>query len=344
MPRGPAGGATAALIHALAEQGVQVSVYQIERWRADGELPRPKRRGLGRGRGVVSQPPDEATVQMAVVLARSSRRGARRFGVHPIERVALGKPVPERVVRRALGATLDRVASMTAADVVDGDAAWQARQDLIGRAVRGIEPLSWQDLVAAVEGKPGRPDPPRARRRAAVAGLVHAVGGGGEARPEDLVEMLGLFLDLPQEQVEEMLNAQRAAELRGEDPWSRVAEQMSVRNLRRVAGEASIERLERAITVISVVAAFQSLVVLLGALDLAGRRPDLGEHLDRFDGAMIRRLQADPMWLEANMHSLSTKPRQRVIKLVLSALALLAAGRLEAWEAYRDRLLQLSSA
>src|SRR5947209_2143400 len=121
MPRGPVGGATAALIRALAEQGVRVSAYQIERWRACGELPRPRRHGLGRGRGVASEPPDEQTVQRALVLAKSAQRGSRRFGAHPIEALALGLPVPEHAVRRAVDATLDEMARMTGADVLDED-------------------------------------------------------------------------------------------------------------------------------------------------------------------------------------------------------------------------------
>lgn len=162
---------------------------------------------------MVSEPPDEATVQQATVLAMSSRRGARRFGTHPIERVALGLPVPEHEVRQAVDTVLDQVGQMVGTDLVDGDAGWQARQDIAARAAREFDCFSWQDLVDAVDGALPRPDPPPGRRRAAAAGVVHAVGGGGEAVGEELVEMLGQVFDLPAEQVERLNRDRHAAEL-----------------------------------------------------------------------------------------------------------------------------------
>jgi hypothetical protein len=342
VPRGPIGGATAALIRALAAYDVHVSRYQIERWRASGDLPRPTRRGLGRGRGVASDEPDEQTVQIALVLARGSRRGSRRVGVHVIERLAMGRPVPEADVRRAFTAALDELARMTGADLVDADAGWQARRAIAARAARDATPVGWQDLLAAVDGAPPRPDPPRDRKRAAAAGIIHALGGGDEALGEDLIEMVGLIGELTEEQAEEMRRAQRDAELRGEDPWGDAAEQMSVHSLRQVAATASLDRLRRATEVVVTVAAVQGMVVMLGLLDLAGSRIDLGERLNRFDTKMVRALQADPMWLIANTVRLSPKPRQRIRQLVLTALGILTAGNLAVWEAYRDRLLQLT--
>lgn len=342
MPRGPIGGATSALIHTLAEQDVHVSAYQIERWRASGELPRPRRHGLGRGRGVVSEPPDAETVQRALILARLSRRGSRRVGAHPVERVALGLPVPEQVLSRAVYTVLDELAQMTGADVGDDDAGWQFRHDAATRAAHETMYAGWQDLIDAVDGAPARPDPPRGRKRAAVAGVIHALGGGGAALSDDLIETVALFFDLSVEQVEELRRAQRVRELCGdEDPWGSMAEQMSLRNLRRTAQAASHEHLQRALAVVMHVAALQGLIVLLGVLDLAGRSGDLGERLKRYDGAMVRRLQADPMWPWVNTCQLSIKPRHRVRQLVLTAIGLLTAGHLEAWEAYRNRLLQV---
>ncbi|MDX2819238.1 hypothetical protein PV410_43125 [Streptomyces sp. PA03-5A] len=62
------------LIAALAEQGLQVSLTQLERWRLAGLLPRHERHYLGRGRGSVSVLAP-ATVQIAAVLARHARQG-----------------------------------------------------------------------------------------------------------------------------------------------------------------------------------------------------------------------------------------------------------------------------
>jgi hypothetical protein len=75
-------------------------------------------------------------------------------------------------------------------------------------------------------------------------------------------------------------------------------------------------------------------------LDLAGRLPDLGR-LNRFDSKMLRTLQADPIWLQANTVILSHRPRRRVRQIVHTSLLSLATGSLPAWKAYRDRLLKL---
>jgi hypothetical protein len=154
--------------------------------------------------------------------------------------------------------------------------------------------------------------------------------------------MIGLFGPLTEEQIDEVRRAQRAAELDGTDLWGPVAHQMSVHNLRRVAAAASLDQLRRATTVVMTVSAWQSVVVLIGILDIAGSRIDLGEHLNRIDANMVRQLQADPMWPLANMYRLSPKPKQRIQQLVLSVLGIFAAGQLEAWEAYQRRLLELT--
>ncbi|MGY4898640.1 hypothetical protein ACWEEK_24035 [Micromonospora aurantiaca (nom. illeg.)] len=340
MPRGPVGGATAALIEALALRGVRVSPYQIERWRASGDLPRPVRHGLGRGRGVVSEEPDEQTIQMAVVLARASRRGSRRAGTHAIERLGIGRPVNEHEVRAAFKAVLDDLARLTGADFGDTDEGWQARDVIAGRAAREAQPVGWQDLVAAIDGQEPRPRPPRGSQRTAVAGAMHAFSRGDEALADDLIEMFGLIGDLDEGQREEMRRIQRDAELRGEDPFGLVAEAISLRNLRWVATTASTDMLRRATQVVYMIGTYQSIVVMIGVLDIAGSRSDLGR-LNRFDSKMVRTLQADPMWPQASTVILSPRPRPRMRQLVLTALGILIAGTLPAWEAYRDRLLEL---
>lgn len=291
---------------------------------------------------MASDEPDEETVQQALILARSSRQGSRRFGSHVIERLAQGLPVREEDVRAAISGQLDQVAKMIGADVLGEDAGWQARQDVATRAAREVVPGGWKDLVDAVDEAPQRPDPPRSRKRQAFAGLVHALGGGQEALGEDLVEMIGLFGPLTEEEIDKARRAQRAAELNGTDLWGPVADQLSVHNLRRVAAAASLDHLRRATTAVMIISAWQSIVVLVGILDIAGSRVDLGEHLNRINANMVRQLQADPMWPFANMYRLSPKPKRRIQQLVLSALGILAAGQLEAWEAYQRRLLELT--
>lgn len=343
MPRGAVSGATAALIHAVAEHGVQISAYQIERWRASGDLPRPVRRGLGRGRGTAGEPPDDATVYKAVVLAGASRQGSRRFGSHPIERVATGQSVPEPAVRKAVNAVLDQVAGMVAAQTL-GEAGWEARNKVVAQAAREVPGTTWQDLIDAADRAPERPVPPRAQRRRVAAGIIHALGAGDEALSDDLIEMTRLAAGLSEEEVQELGNVQLDAELRGEDPWGQVANEMSLDSLRRVADTASLPELERAIKVVGEVAGLHTLLVMIGLLDLVGSRPDLGERLNRFNVAMIHQLQADPVWPRASMYRLSASPRSRVRELVFFALGLLAIGQLDQIEAYRDRLLRLAYA
>lgn len=114
-----------------------------------------------------------------------------------------------------------------------------------------------------------------------------------------------------------------------------------MRNLRQVASAAGLEDLQRGIAVMTMVVMLQTWVLLIGVLDLAGRPADLDGSLERFDGAMVRRVQADPMWPEASKYRLPAGAKQRVRQLVLAALGLLIAGRLQVWEDYRDRLLRL---
>lgn len=339
MPRGQVGGATAALIAALAERGVRASPYQIERWRASGELARPVRHGRGRGRGVVSEPPDESTVQAAMMLATASRRGSRRYGVHPVERFAAGLPVPDDVIRGAIDDVLADMARLVAADVTDADAGWQARHDLVARVPYAqAVPFSWQELLDAVDGPPVNADLPRPRVRSALAGVVHVLGGGSEVLSEDLIEYLGIFGHLPDDQLEQLRHARQEAELRGDDVWDRIAEDISIHRLRQLAVATDLDRWQRALSVVAIVSAYQTWVALAGMLALAGQQFDFGDHV-RIDTAVVRKLQADPMWAVACRYRLNLKPKQRVRGLVLLAMGLLLPGHVEAMEAYQGRLV-----
>lgn len=106
MPRGALSRADAALIEALADGGQSVSPYQLERWRKAGLLPRPVRKGLGRGAGSVSTYPEEAlaTARVLAVLAGQGRS---------VHLAALGLyvadlPVEESALRAALCWFLER--------------------------------------------------------------------------------------------------------------------------------------------------------------------------------------------------------------------------------------------
>jgi hypothetical protein len=102
-------------LRSLTEQGLHVTPFQLERWRAAGLLPRNRRRGLGRGRGSVSEL-DETAVVSASAIARLARQGRRLAGSHVVERFAVGLPTSEDEVRAAFAAELDRVVDRLAGD------------------------------------------------------------------------------------------------------------------------------------------------------------------------------------------------------------------------------------
>ncbi len=275
----------------------------------------------------------------AMVLAQGSRQGSRRPGNHPIERLAYGLPVAEDVVRNAIEAELDDVARLFGADVVDEDAGWQARQDIAAR-MPGTGVVSWQTLVNAFGGGPEPTEPPRSRVRAAVAGMAHALGGGSEATGDDLIDMFGMLSEVSEEQIQQMRRHLRNAELNGDDVWARMAEQMSIGNLRRKAAAISLDTWQRTLAAITVATSFQAMIVLYGGLHLAGKPVAMNTHF-HIDGATVRQLEADPMWPEASRHQIGFKPQRRPRELVFLALTVIVSGNLERWEAYRDRLVAL---
>lgn len=61
-------------LYRIAEEaGYEVSEHQLERWRRRGLLPRPERKGLGRGRGTMSLYPDYTPVQLRLLLLLKER-------------------------------------------------------------------------------------------------------------------------------------------------------------------------------------------------------------------------------------------------------------------------------
>jgi hypothetical protein len=324
----------------VAAQGASVTAYQIERWRAAGDLPRPVRHGRGRGRGVVSEAPDEQTVQRAVMLARASRRGSRRLGSHPIERLAFGWPVDETTARQAIDDTLDEIGRVFGAGAEDEDAAWQAREAMARRMPAST--FRWQDLLDAAEGKPPPRQPPTARMRAAYSVMMHSiVGDSDDVAPDDIAEMLGLFGGLSPEVVDQLGVEQREADLRGEDPWREAFERMSTLRLPADARRIDIELWQRALAVFWLVMAQQFMVAMFGMLALAGNAVDLGPDL-QITAEAVRKIQADPMWSVVNQYQLSRQPRRRVRELTLGALGMIIGGQVEAWENYLNRILAIT--
>lgn len=74
MPR-EASVTDAVVLTSLESRGVRVSLYQLERWRTRGLVPRNPRRRLGRGRGTASQPADDLESSLETVAMANHGRG-----------------------------------------------------------------------------------------------------------------------------------------------------------------------------------------------------------------------------------------------------------------------------
>lgn len=107
MPRRAESSADSRLRAALADQGLLVSRYQLERWRQLGLMPRPKVVRVGFGGSRVEEHSAEVFT-VAEILARESRRG------RPWQQVALrifesGLPLSESCLRECCRHVVDGV-------------------------------------------------------------------------------------------------------------------------------------------------------------------------------------------------------------------------------------------
>ncbi|MFI6910486.1 hypothetical protein ACIBKY_55215 [Nonomuraea sp. NPDC050394] len=167
MPRGQVGAGDRALIEDLGERGVAVSVSQLERWRAQGLLPRNQRSWPGRPSGSTSAPhPDALAIAEALALHQRTGRSAFKAALQVFVN-SPHVPLPEQGVRAALewyvrrqrtGATLitDRVPAGGDPDAVL-DAAYSVVTEAISRVggrrgrVLGISLFAGRIDTAAVE-------------------------------------------------------------------------------------------------------------------------------------------------------------------------------------------------
>jgi len=348
VPRSSPSRADAALIHALAQRGKQVSPYQLERWRTAGLLPRNQRRGLGRSRGSVSEL-DPGTLERATILAEHSRQGRSLPGAHVIERFARGLPVAEERVRAAFAAQLDRIAHHLAADAGTDDAGWQARHDAAKRIARNARINSPQDLLDALLNVPegARLSSSRADERHAVRTYVHTMAGGAETTYEDLLQALAAYGVIPHDALPQLISEQRHDELAGVDDWEQVGRELSIGRFRDVLRDVPIDELQRAVTAVWEAWTSQSFVALMGmgviVTKQTGTLERIPEPMRQLD-AVLMRLQDDPGWQAwGRYQGIDVRSRALRIKtLVVQSLGILQApDLLDELEAYRDRLAAL---
>jgi hypothetical protein len=346
MPRSQPSRADAALLAALAGQGLHASPYQLERWRTAGLLPRNRRRGLGRGRGSAAEL-DEFAVAAASGLARNARQGRRLVGGHVIERFAYGMPVGEAQVRAAFAAELDRVVDRLAGDAPDTDDGWQQRYDAAMRVARREQPpVDGQVLLEALFGGPARPEPPRGAERAGMRTLLQLVAGG-EVTQEDLLGAVATAERLSDANLAFVLADHRAAQLAGTDTCDQATAAITVTRFREVLQTASLIDLQRAVAAVLLTGVFQNIVVLVGLVRAYGVDQTRLPAWPHITSDTLRGLQDDPVWWRWGRYHLglaSSQPRFPMVLVVAGLGLLMAPGLLAAVEGYRDRLGRLAHA
>ena len=168
-----------ALIDALADRGLDVSPYQLERWRTAGLLPRNNRRPLGRGKGSTSEL-DDVAVELAARLAEHARQGRAMPGSHIIERFAKGQRLEEDRIRPSTPcSTAYRASSlsMRGRTIRAGKSVTMPPQDQ-----PDFTPVNWQELIDAFNETPSRPDPSPSEERAAVRTMFRTIADATDNR------------------------------------------------------------------------------------------------------------------------------------------------------------------
>jgi hypothetical protein len=314
VPRTPPSGADAELIRTLAERGVRVSVYQLERWRAAGYLPRHPRRGLGRGRGTRAELLP-ATVEQAELLARSARQGR---APETVLATGLGRALrensPAALRTVIIGHLRRRVATLGAepqflsgADV--SEEAWDEQAEAVlqataDRARRSQPPPETHNFLRELAQQRGLDVKGVARlpRWQEVRPLLTVIlrvfaSGPGAVGLEEIAEAVGAGLSLPGPLVEEMKTTFAARELaqvaRGKTPHLLSSHLEGAQALVAAVESADDEALMRAAAAVMLTTRYQLLALLcsFAALQAAPEMP-----LRMEPEGVVRMLQ-HPVWI-----------------------------------------------
>jgi hypothetical protein len=341
VPRNQVSRADAALIDALAAEGLHASPYQLERWRTLGLLKRNVRRGLGRGAGSTSMYDEGALIQ-ARMLAHAARQGRALIGAHPIEQLARGHPVPEARVRSAFEDVLSRVSRDLGADLGSTDDAWQARHDSAAQAARGAQPLDWQAMFDLALGELDPTDPlaPEEPSVGAIATYLQALVAGEDVTGDDLLKAVAAVSRLPGETTAKLIETQLEAELLGAPgPAEELGREMSLAMLRDTLDKATVTDLQRAARAVMLGGALQMRVALIDAVDVLqpGTIPPELICIGRDELQVIRK---DPIWhIWGRWQILPVRPRTRITHLAFGSLGLLRVPHmLDNVESYVERL------
>ncbi|RSS67632.1 hypothetical protein [Streptomyces sp. WAC06128] len=291
-----------------------MSVYQLERWRAAGHLPRHPRRGLGRGRGTRAELLP-ATVERAELLTRSARQGR---AVESVLTTGLDQSLredsPAALRRVVIGHLHRRVAVfgvepqfLSGADM--SEETWDEQAETVlqataDRARRSQPPPETHNLLRDlaqqrgldVEGVARIPRWQEVRPLLAVILRVFT-GGPGAVGLEEIAEAVGAGLRLPEPLVKEMKTTFAAQELaqadRGETPHVLSGYLEGAQALITAVECADDEALMRAAAVVRLTTQYQMLALLcsLAALRVAPAMP-----LRMEPEGVVRMLQ-HPVWI-----------------------------------------------
>lgn len=171
----------------LRARDVDVSPYQLERWRAAGLLAHPRRRGGGRGRGSTSAYPPEA-LEAVLGITTVARQG-RNNHLAALALFAKKLPVTEKAVRDAFIWVIDRADARVRAAGGDGE-------DPAGTA--GERARAWvgrHDPALIAYGLPGTGSRQQAhQRRARLDSLRDAAASSVFALVEDPAQLHPSYL------------------------------------------------------------------------------------------------------------------------------------------------------
>ncbi|MFE2693742.1 hypothetical protein [Streptomyces mirabilis] len=284
MPRTPPTGADAELIALLAARGVKVSAYQLERWRAQGLLPRNPYRSLGRGRGRAAQLTPEI-ITTAELLGRTARQGRKNADLTELVKgMSAHNPA---VVRAACITGLTDLAHQTGAQPGRGgpDDDAQARLDAAAQLARTQRHYGGlhNDLRALLAehglGVDDIPELPPLDRPAFLELAVRLFSSShNEVGLDEVADALGAAWNWPHDAVEEMQRSIARSEIealnRGEDPWDDLPPVHDVHSLIAAVQDCADTELLRAAETVTTTSSYQ-MMAALGSLAGLAQRPFL---------------------------------------------------------------------
>ncbi|MFI9616725.1 hypothetical protein ACIHCM_34460 [Streptomyces sp. NPDC052023] len=330
-----------------------MSVYQLERWRAAGHLPRHPRRGLGRGRGTRAELLP-AIVERAELLARSARQGR---ALKTVVTTGLDRAMREdspaalrMVIIEHLQHRVDVFGDVpqTLSGVDLSEEAWDEQAEAVlqaaaERARRSQPPPPRHNLLRElaqqrgleVEGVARMPQWREVRPLVAVISRVSA-GGPGAVGLEEIAEAVGASLSLPDSLIEEMKMTFAARELeqlgRGETPHLLSSHLAGDQALVAAVESADDEALMRAAAAVMLTTQYQVLALLcsFAALQVAPEMPL------RIEPEGVVRMLRHPVWIGwGQTISRTTAAREESLAILIAeALDPRRPGNTDALEAY----------